>query len=141
MLFDQLCNGADFDSPEKLLRTVSAEKAAQIPTGSPYSIATNVAHAEIWQRIWLTSLANTPRPNPFPDFPIIEPNDWPNVRQSFLAGLEQARQIATTEPLAHKMKSDDQAIAALSRIALHAAYHLGQVKLLKRQLRIQKTSS
>jgi hypothetical protein len=36
------------------------------------------------------------------------------------------------------MKSDDVAIKTLLQIAIHDTYHLGQVNLLKRALRVAK---
>jgi len=133
----QLLNGLDFDSPSKMLTSVTNAKAVKIPAGCPYSIATNVAHAEQWQRSWLHRLKGLP---PFDvwkeakDFPIVAARDWPSVRQAFLDGLQDALTIAEADPFVHHLTEDAQAIRKLNQIAVHGAYHIGQVKLLKRIL-------
>jgi len=49
--------------------------------------------------------------------------------------------IAASEPFEHRMKSDAEAIHMLVQIAVHGAYHLGQINLLKRELRLERTLS
>lgn len=127
--------------PAKMLATVSAKNAVVVPPGCPYSIATNVAHAEVWQRLWLARLQGLRRPKIWkeePDFPVVPPERWPEVRQAFLDGLETALRIAGAEPFAHQMESDEAAYRTLNQIAVHGAYHVGQIRLLKRILREHK---
>jgi len=134
----QVLEGADFESPATLLKSVKPNQAAAIANGLPYSIATNVAHADIWNRLWLARLEGKPKFNPFPDFPLIDEKDWPKLSKQFVANVERAYKIACAEPFKHKCKSDDVAQKTLLKIAVHTAYHLGQIKLLKRALRSQK---
>jgi hypothetical protein len=134
----QVIEGADFDSPRTLLKTVKADAAVRIAPGLPYSIATNVAHADIWNRQWVGRLDGKPKTNPFPDFPVVKEKDWPKVRDSFLATLERAYEIACAEPFEHACKTDESAERALLKVAVHTAYHLGQIKLLKRASRTTK---
>ena len=127
---DQLISGRNIDPPAKLLANIKPESAARLPPGAPYSIATNVAHADIWQRVWLAQLEGNPRFNPFPDFPAISAESWPETRDSFLANLDRARELA-----AECAPNDEKRQAKLLQFAVHGAYHIGQMKLLKRLLR------
>lgn len=134
----QVVEGEDFESAAAMLKVVKAEAATKILPGMPYSLATNVAHADIWNRVWLARLEGEPKLNPFPDFPIITPEDWPNIRASFLKTLTRAYEIATNEPFFHHCKTEESGQKTLLKIAVHSAYHLGQIKLLKRALRTYK---
>ncbi len=135
----QVLEGDDFESASTMLKNIKAEAAITILPGMPYSLATNVAHADIWNRIWIARLEGRPKFNPFPDFPEITADGWPEVRDSFIANLNQAYEIARSEPFVHKCKSEDAAMKVLLKIAVHTAYHLGQIKLLKRALRKPRT--
>jgi hypothetical protein len=125
----QVVEGADFDPPDKLLRNVKADQACKKPDGFPYSIATNVAHADHWNRIWLAKLTGAKAPPTFPDFPVISEEEWDATRSSFLQNLELALELSAKEGLG------EREIKHLLKIAVHTSYHLGQIKLLKRLLR------
>ena len=134
----QVIEGDDFDSPATLLKNIKAEAAVRVVPGFPYSLATNVAHTDIWNALWLTRLEGQPKFNPFPDFPEVSEEDWPKVRSAFLANLNRAYEIACAEPFEHSCKTDATATKLLLKIAVHTSYHLGQIKLLKRALRASK---
>ncbi len=136
----QVLEGTDFDPADKVLGNLTPEQATTKLPGWPYSIATNLAHTDHWQRIWLARLEGTKRPKSFPDFPEISPEDWPEVRDQFLANFERTMAIAKAEPFEHQMKSDKVAVKILLEIAIHNAYHIGQMKLLKRLLRDNRHS-
>lgn len=137
----QVVEGADFEPASSTLKTVKAADAVTVLPGMPYSLATNVAHADIWNRLWLARLEGKPKFNPFPDFPEVSEADWPNVRASFLENLNRAYEIACAEPFTHHCKSDESARNTLLKIGVHTAYHIGQMKLLKRALRGAKPQS
>lgn len=124
----QVVEGADFEPPEKLLRNIKPEAAAMLLPDAPYSIATNVAHADHWNRIWLARLTRRKAPPTFPDFPGIAEAEWEAVRASFLENLTIAYELSAGE-------LDEQGHKNLLKIAVHTSYHLGQVKLLKRLIR------
>ena len=63
---------------------------------------------------------------------------WDAVRKSFLKNLARAHAIAKAKPFKHKMKSKDMAIRNLLNLAVHDAYHIGQITLMKRVLRKTK---
>jgi hypothetical protein len=134
----QVVEGDDFATPRGLLRTIKAETAVAVPTGAPYSIATNVAHAQIWQELWLCRLRGEPLPKIVmgQDFPEVSAKEWPDIRKAFVEGMEEAYAIACRDPFVHGAKDDETAIRTLLKISNHGAYHIGQVALLKRMLRL-----
>ena len=134
----QIIEGVDITAPKSLLRNITKEKAALRMPGFPYSILENLWHADVWQIIWVDKLEarrqdgiweknwRTPRPD-----------EWPDVRASFLANIEKAHAIASAKPFRHKMKSKDAAVKTLLQLAIHDSYHIGQITLMKRVLRTQ----
>src|ERR1044071_2143871 len=52
-LFRQIIEGVDIPAAESLLKNITPEKAAMKLDASPYSILTNLAHADFWQQVWL----------------------------------------------------------------------------------------
>jgi uncharacterized damage-inducible protein DinB len=132
--FRQVIEGVDIPAPESLLRNVTAEKAAIKLPSMPYSILGNLWHADFWQQIWLDRLSGKRARSFTEDWQVPDSSEWEPTRAHFLAGLEQAKETAAS--LEHKMKSDEIAIKTLLQIAIHDAYHLGQINLLKRQLRL-----
>ena len=130
----QIRSGKDIPPPEKLLNMNAAKACEQIPF-SPYTIATNLMHAVFWQDLWLCRLKGERGRSFIEDWRVATTDEWSSIRSSFLQGLDEAIAIAESEPFAHKMPSDDIAVSTLIQIAVHDAYHLGQINLLKRQLR------
>lgn len=133
----QVIEGRDFDTPAKLVR-IKADKACQQPEHAPYSIATNVWHCDYWNRLWLAKLTGEKRAAGniwSEDWKVPAASDWEEVSRRFIANLDRALTIAQAEPFSHKMKSDEEAVKTLNQIAVHTAYHLGQIALLRRILR------
>jgi hypothetical protein len=117
-----------------MLKSVKAEAAVRVLPLMPYSLATNVAHADIWNRLWLAKLEGKPKFNPWPDFPKVAEEEWPGVRDGFLENLNRAYEIACSEPFTHNCRTDKTASKTLLKIAVHSAYHVGQMRLIKRAL-------
>ena len=128
--------GKDIPAPGSLLSNISAEKASIVMLGSPYSILTNLAHAVFWQDNWLGRLQGVRAKSFTQDWKVPEDSAWDEVRVAFLTGLEKAIELATKEPFEHKMRADEIAWNTLMQIVIHDSYHLGQINLLKRQLRL-----
>lgn len=133
----QVLKGKDFQTPAAVLSRITSQAATRVPNGAPYSIATNIAHADFWQRLWLCRLKGLRRPRIQDDWRVPEAGEWAHTRSSFLEGMQEALDIAESRPFKHEMKSDEAAIKTLLEIAIHNAYHIGQVALLKRLLKMQ----
>jgi hypothetical protein len=131
----QVMEGVDIPKPESLLN-MSIEKASLKLAWMPYSILTNLVHADFWQQIWLDRLDGKRARSFTEDWKTPAPEEWPAVRARFMEGLRKAHAVATTTPFQHKLKYDEVAVKTLYQIAIHDAYHLGQINLLKRGLRL-----
>jgi hypothetical protein len=134
----QIIEGEDFNPPAKILK-MSAKRACAVPVGAPYSIATNVWHCDFWNRLWLAKLRGEKSPSNAPwkvDWQVPTEKEWPETRDRFLSNLFAARDIALAKPFKHSLGSDAEACDRLHRIAAHTAYHVGQIALLKRILRL-----
>lgn len=134
-VFDQILEGYDIPTPAGMLRVRGDAAAAKVDP-APYSLLVNVAHAAMWQDFWLRKLAGGRRKSTMEewskDWRVPDPDEWPEVRKRFVDGLTEARRIAAAEPFEHRLPTDQEAIETLVRIAVHGAYHLGQMNLLKR---------
>ncbi|MEQ1933082.1 MAG: hypothetical protein ABL962_04285 [Fimbriimonadaceae bacterium] len=134
-IFNQNLEGYDIHKPETILK-VSQKVAAQKQDELPYSLLTNLAHANLWQAFWLKKLAGGRKKSSMTewrdDFRVPEPTEFDALRFEFISGLREAARIAASEPFDHKCSDDQEAIETLVRIAVHGAYHLGQMVLLKR---------
>jgi hypothetical protein len=137
LMFEQILVGWDIPTPDSLLK-VSEERAAIRLPGHPYSLLTNLAHALLWQEHWLAKLEGRPRktrPELYAgDFRVPEPGEFKAIRAEFVEGLRRAKSIAESRPFRHSAESDRNAEELLIAIAVHGAYHLGQINLLKRNL-------
>lgn len=137
-LFRQIWKGDDIPAPESLLRGLNAEAAASKLPHWPYSILTNLEHADFWNRIWLDRLKGVRAQSFMKDWREPAAEEWAKVKKSFLDNFEEAMRIAASDPFEHKMKSDEVAVRTLINIAIHTSYHLGQINVLKRELRMVK---
>lgn len=138
--FRQIWEGDDIPAPESLLRGMNAETAATKLQHWPYSILTNLEHADFWQRVWLDRLKDLRAQSYAKDWREPAADEWPRIKMSFLDNLKEAMRIAGSDPFEHKMKSDDVAAKTLITIAIHTSYHIGQINVLKRELRLFKKS-
>lgn len=141
LLYRQIMEGWDIPTPAGMLR-LKAESAALDLPGMPYSLLTNLNHTVYWQRLWLATLHGEPKPSGMAvwtgDWRVPDVGEWTALRAEFLAGLDEARRIAESSPFDHRLPDDDKAVEVLVAIAIHAAYHLGQMNLLKRAARAAK---
>ena len=128
--------GWDIPAPGGMLKITEADAFVEV-VPIPYAFATNLQHAVLWQRFWLRKIAGGRKKSGMQewknDFRVPEPREFKDLRREFLEGLAEARGIAASEP------SDPEVVESLVRIAVHAAYHLGQMNLIKRSVRKAKT--
>ena len=139
-VFRQIVDGDDIPQIGHLLKRMTAEQASTSIPGVPYTILTNLEHADFWQRIWLGRLTGGKKPSFKDDWREPDPSEYETIRGSFLANLAKAHEIASSKPFDHKMKSDDVAVKTLIMIPVHDAYHIGQIKLLACMLSTQNSS-
>ena len=135
----QIIEGVDITAPKSLFRNISKERAALRMPGFPYSILENLWHADVWQIIWINKLEGRRNEDIWEkNWRSPHPDEWPDVRASFLANIEKAHAIASAKPFKHKTKSKDAAVKTLIQLAMHDSYHIGQITLIKRVLRKTK---
>ena len=132
-LYRQLASGVDIPAPKALLSRIKPEDAARVLPGVPYSLLTNLAHMHFWQDLWLNKIKGAPRPSFLEDWKEPPTSEFPSIRKAFLEGFEEAGAMANNHP------SEEHALVLVS-IAIHNAYHLGQIKLIKRALRASTAS-
>lgn len=138
-VFKQIIEGRDFADCKRLVN-VKSDIACFIPAGCPYSMATNVWHCDFWNRLWLARLNGQKRPSANiykDDWHVPPPEEWLSVKESFLANLNRAHQMTTDESFEHAMEDDDKAMEKLTQIAIHTAYHVGQIALVKRMAKAE----
>lgn len=134
----QIAEGRDFDSLTDLLKDLTAAQAVNVPTGSPYSIATLTYHTWFWQDRWLKQIDGEHTPpwtaeDDDSDFPVILPEDWESIRLKLLTDFTQVQGLANQpESFDRVTQFGDTVEVLLLRNALHCAYHLGQIMLLRR---------
>lgn len=128
----QVSEGEDFFNADDLTRDISPEEACKIPAGSSYSIGTQVAHALVWMDTWLLRIKGEtpPEVTDAMDFPVVECVDWPEIRAKFVTETEVAEALASSEDLA-RVVGQRTVGEYLLKIAIHNAYHLGQIALLR----------
>lgn len=125
-LFDQLQKGLNFPPAAELLGGISAEEASREVPGAPYTILQNLAHTHVRQA-YLVGGPNTEMPRHEEEWPSPHPEQWEELRAAFLEGWERAAQMVAKDP-------DPTTTTKLLHVALHGAYHLGQIALLRRMI-------
>lgn len=128
----QISEGDDFMSADDLTRDLTPDQACRVATGTPYSIATQVAHALLWQDHWLALIQGNlgDKVDESEDFPTVDCDQWPELRGRFVAGVELAEAVAGSDELG-KVVGERTVGQLLLKIAVHNAYHLGQIALLR----------
>jgi hypothetical protein len=131
-----LDGGGEFVAPAQLLRDLTEAQATAIPPGAPHSIAQIVAHME-WNQSGSIAHSRggaTQGPEHLDDtFAPIEPGSWGRLVETFLAGIEECKQLAVAMQDAVSPARDDTNVDYdLAETALHNAYHFGQIVLLRR---------
>jgi uncharacterized damage-inducible protein DinB len=136
----QFLNGDDFEPPERMIADLTPERATEVPSGFPYSIADQVGHMLFWQRRWLGQINGEPlerKKGKHGDWLRVSADQWEKVRAEFLAGLEIAAAKAKDESeLPRRLRNGDTVDSVLLQLALHNTDHLGQIALIRQMLNI-----
>lgn len=130
-LLEQIVTGEDIPQIESLLKRMNPETAVMKLENWPYSILTNLEHADYWQRIWLARIEETPKPKLTEDWRVPSADEFPSIREGFLTNLDRARRLAKSWPYGDDPQSDKK-LHTLVSLAVHDAYHIGQIKLMAR---------
>jgi hypothetical protein len=143
----RLLEGPGFTSPERVLNGLTLEQATAKPNNSPHSIADILAHLNFWQNWAFAAIDGNHQPMPAQaaDGWIGLNGNWDDLVKEFLAGLEKAKTLTENEPLLQQPFDPDIKIGwgfekhstgevIVDVIAVHNAYHLGQIILLRRML-------
>jgi len=133
-LFRQILSGEDILRRRLLLARLKPEASAERLPDVPYSLLGNLYHAVFWHRVWLGRLTGGKRPAWKDDWKEPGPEALDALRDEFLDGLNRALAMVEAEPFEHRMESDARALHLLMSLAIHDAYHLGQIKLIKRMM-------
>jgi hypothetical protein len=133
---EMLSGGGEFLKPETLLSDLTEEQATVLSPASPYSIAQIVAHMHYWQERQLAFQCGEkpPRPDSLEEtFAAPPPGTWHTLVQEFLAGIAACRTRAAEggENVSPTERDDTSVAYDFAENALHNAYHLGQIALLR----------
>ncbi len=131
-----LGSGHAFGQANQILANLEPEIALKIPANAVHSIAGHVAHMAWWQRQMLLDIELGKRQRQTTDeFPnTIALEAWEAVQKDFLDGLEQLKKCCDDPALLQQkyIHTSETIGEALLDFALHNAYHLGQIVLLRR---------
>lgn len=136
--FKQIASGSDIPAPAKLLNGISEARAAVRLPGFPYSIAENLWHAVFWQDIWLNRVQGRKAKTFIEDWQTPSVGEFKQLRARFIENEARALKLLCVAKFNHSMKSEPVALQMLMAMAVHDAYHLGQINLLKRVQRATK---
>jgi hypothetical protein len=131
-----LDGGGEFQPPDRILSDLTEAQAVAVPKGSPYSIAQILAHTHFYQQATLTQLRGEDWPRPAhleETFAPITLGGWGSLVDAFLNGIAEAKKLAEEKRDTISPSRDDTNVDYdLAESALHNAYHLGQIVLLRR---------
>ena len=142
-----LLEGPGFTPPERTLSGLTLEQASAKPNDSPHSIADILAHLNFWQNWAMSAIGGDHKPMPAQatDGWVGLSGSWDDLVKEFLAGLEKAKTLTEDEALLQQPFDPENKIGwgfekhsigevIVDVIAVHNAYHLGQIILLRRML-------
>jgi uncharacterized damage-inducible protein DinB len=133
---NKLSSGHAFNTATSILANLEPEIAVAIPEHAVHSIAGHVAHMAWWQRQVLLDIKLGKRQrqssHEFPNTITLE--EWEGIKQDFLNGLEELKKCCENPKLLETpyLTTNETIGEALLDFAIHNAYHLGQIVLLRR---------
>jgi uncharacterized damage-inducible protein DinB len=126
-----------FTPASRALDGLTPEQAVTKLEGWPYSIGEVVAHMLFWQRHDLTTIETGAEPEvstPADDWPPVAANEWPRLKDEFLASLEKSREVARNPESLDRLILGGRYSVGLRLVWFtgHNAYHLGQIVMMRR---------
>jgi hypothetical protein len=134
----QMIDGRDYTPVERLVADLTPDHACRKPPRSPYSIATVVWHTWFWVNVWAITIRGAGDPfgghDPGATWPDVPPEDWPATRERLRESLRQASALSVSEDPDRPTWGEGTVGKNLLQIAIHTAYHIGQIALLRLEL-------
>lgn len=129
---------SSFTPASRALDGLTPEQAVTRLEGWPYSVAEVVAHMLFWQRHDHATIETGAEPDvpAGADWPAVTEEDWPRLKDEFLASLEGSRKIARDSEALERPILGGKFTVGLRLVWFtgHNAYHLGQVVMMRRML-------
>lgn len=129
---------SSFTPASRALDGLTPEQATTKLEGWPYSVAEVVAHMFFWQRHDHETIQTGSEPDvpAGADWPAVAEDDWPRLKDEFLATLERSRKLARDPENLERLILGGRFTVGLRMVWFtgHNAYHLGQVVLMRRIL-------
>ena len=142
-LRDALQGTGQFTDARRILDALDWRLAGEKPAGAEHTIRRITAHLVFWQDLYLERLAGAERPSPphdaagWPggDAPRDE-REWKALAARFADGLARAVAAIDSAPLGSNLPrwGGRTRFAGLNGLAVHNAYHLGQIVQLRKLL-------
>lgn len=136
-----LLNPLAYMPPPRLLDGLTSGTAARVVPGTPHTMVEILAHLVFWQDWFLDRCAGVHRPmvpRASDGWPIASADEFPALRDRFLAGLERAAHWQGDGPVTPAIEVPGMArysiTEALTHLAIHNAHHLGQIVTLRQLL-------
>ena len=129
--------------PAHILADVAEEDAMRQVSNVPHSIAEIVAHMDFWQSWFLRRCRGEAEPmvtSASLGWPKVVAGTWTDVRERFIAGIEQAAALADQTDLLEQpvhpaiefpLLGNYTVRDALVHVANHNSHHLGQIIILR----------
>lgn len=129
---------SSFTPASRALDGLTPEQAVTKFEGWPYSVAEVVAHMLFWQRHDHATIETGAEPDvpAGSDWPTVTEDDWPRLKDEFLASLEESRETARDPKNLERRILGGKFTVGLRMVWFtgHNAYHLGQVVMMRRIL-------
>ncbi len=134
----QMVDGLDYTPIERLIADLVPEDACRKPAGGPYSIATIAWHTWFWVNAWVVAIDASGDPfqglDPDASWPEVAPSEWPGLRERLRESLKAATALCSGQDLDRITYQDRTVGGNLLQIAVHTAYHIGQITLIRLEL-------
>lgn len=125
-----------FTPASSALEGLTPEQALTKLEGWPYSIAEVVAHMLFWQLHDFATIETGAEPEVpnAADWPAVSKDDWPCLKDEFLASLKKSREMARDTQNLERLILGGKYSVGLRMVWFtgHNAYHLGQVVMMRR---------
>ncbi len=134
----QMVEGMDYTPVQRVIGDLTPEQATTRIPGAPYSMATIVWHAWFWVNAWLVAIRGGGDPfgghDPDASWPEVPAEEWVATRARFIESIGEALRLARSEDPDRPTWEGQTVGQNLLQIAVHTAYHIGQMTLLRQDL-------